>query len=58
MVELYEGDNVIDSHGVTGVVYSANNVHNICVIYDCEAGHGMYCIDSNCEEFDPLALIP
>jgi hypothetical protein len=56
--KLEINDYVYDSDmEVYGKVKNNQDIHNIIVEYE-EYGGGLYCMDPNCEEFDPnLKLI-
>lgn len=53
---LLIGDKVQDSDFMIGTVVSIENIHNVYISYGQkgELGNGLYCLDKNCPEYDPL----
>jgi len=56
--QLKIGDSVYDKYfDAYGIVKKLDDIHNVFVEYE-NGGSGLYCLDPNCEEFDPeLKLI-
>ena len=57
--KLKVGDRVYDpSMESHGIVKDIPDIHNVYVEYDEHSGGGLYCMDPECEDFDPsLKLI-
>jgi hypothetical protein len=51
--DIYNGMEVIDDDGLTGVVIDSSDTHNVYVDYR-SGSMGLYCLDKNCDEYDPL----
>lgn len=51
--DVYVGLKVIDNDDFTGLVTSCSDIHNVYVDYG-DGGSGLYCLDKNCENYDPL----
>lgn len=49
------GMKVIDANDTIGVVKECFDIHNVLVDY-LNGGSGLYCLDSECESYDPLYL--
>jgi len=48
---------VIDNEGYSGKITDIQDIHNVWVTYDNDSGSGVYCLDENCPDFDPLIVI-
>ncbi len=47
---------VEDSEGNRGTIANVeHDLHNVEVLY-LNSGRGLYCLDENCEEYDPLYI--
>lgn len=50
--KCYKGLKVQDTDGSKGTITEVDDIHNISVEFD--GGSGLYCLDSNCSEYEPL----
>ncbi len=52
------GDYVYDSDfDVYGIVEDISDIHNVFVRYSDDRGTGLYCIDLECNDYDPSLKI-
>ena len=57
--ELKVGIQVQDSDSIKGIVSDIKDIHNVYVLYGKGgvSGSGLYCLDKNCNDYDPLFQI-
>lgn len=49
--EIKLGMKVTDADGAVGKVAECNDIHNVLVKYDDNAGLGFYCLDKKCKDY-------
>lgn len=54
---IKKGVTVIDGQGMVGVVKEFQDIHNVWVKYE-NGSSGVYCLDKNCKDYDPLFPAP